>query len=303
MSARPPLRGVLVPVTTAFDPVTGDLAPVPLRDHARACLAAGAHGIVVAGSTGEASLLDEREFRLTVEWLRDVVPSERLLVVGTGRESTRATMAACKVAGDHGADAVLVRAPAYYGSSLSAAALTSHFRRVADASPVPLLVYNMPKYTHVAIADRLLTALVDHPNVAGAKDSSGDLKNFAAYLEAAPQWAHFMGNGGLLYAALELGAAGGILAIANPAPALACAVWEAWAAGDRAAAGAAQERLAPLNKLVVGELGVPGVKAAMDLVGGMGGPVRAPLTDLDARDRDRIAAALRTAGVASPAGD
>jgi len=295
---RPSLRGVLVPVTTPFDPVTGDLAPVPLRANARACLADGADGIVAAGSTGEASLLDETEFRQLVEWLRDVVPPDRAFVVGAGRESTRAAIAACRVAGDAGADAVLVRAPGYYGSSLAPAALTEHFRRIADASPVPVLLYNIPKYTHLALADRLLAALADHENVAGAKDSSGDLKNFAAYVDAAPGWAHFMGSGVLLYAALELGAAGGILAVANPATALACAVWEAWTAGDRSGAGAAQESLTPINKLVVGELGVPGVKAALDIVGRAGGPVRPPLADLGTADRSRIAAALHAGGVA-----
>jgi 4-hydroxy-2-oxoglutarate aldolase len=294
---NPSLRGVLVPVTTPFDPVTGDLAPVPLRENARAYLAAGAAGIVAAGSTGEASLLDETEFRQIVEWLRDVVPPERAFVVGAGRESTRAAVEACRVAGECGADAVLVRAPAYYGSSLSPAALTDHFRRIADASPVPVLLYNIPKYTHLAISDRLLAALADHENVAGAKDSSGDLKNFAAYTQAAPRWAHFMGSGVHLYAALELGAVGGILASANPATALACSVWEAWTAGDRVAAGAAQERLTPVNKLVVGELGVPGVKAALDAVGRAGGPVRPPLANLGATDRDRIATTLKASGV------
>jgi 4-hydroxy-2-oxoglutarate aldolase len=296
--ARSALRGVLVPVTTPFDPVTGDLAPIPLRENARACLADGVDGIVAAGSTGEASLLDEQEFRQLVEWLRDVVPPERAFVVGAGRESTRAAIEACRVAAEYGADAVLVRAPAYYGSSLSAAALTEHYRRIADASPVPVLLYNIPKYTHLALSDRLLAALADHENVAGAKDSSGDLKNFAAYVAAAPRWVHFMGSGVHLYAALELGAAGGILAVANPATALACSVWEAWEAGDRAASGAAQERLTPINKLVVGELGVPGVKAALDAVGRAGGPVRPPLADLGPADRDRVGAALRSGGVA-----
>jgi 4-hydroxy-2-oxoglutarate aldolase len=291
------LRGVLVPVTTPFDPVTGDLAPVPLRENARACLADGAEGIVAAGSTGEASLLDETEFRQLVEWLRDVVPPERVFVVGAGRESTRAAVAACRVAGEFGADAVLVRAPAYYGPSLPPAALTEHFRRIADASPVPVLLYNIPKYTHLAIADRQLAALADHENVVGVKDSSGDLKNFAAYVHATPRWAHFMGSGVHLYAALELGAVGGILAVANPATALTCSIWEAWAAGDRAVAGGAQERLTPINKLVVGELGVPGIKAALDVVGRVGGPVRPPLADVGPADRKRIAEALHAGGV------
>jgi 4-hydroxy-2-oxoglutarate aldolase len=291
------VRGLLVPVTTPFDPVTGDVAPVPLRGNARALLAAGVHGIVAAGSTGEAALLTDDEFRQTVEWLRGVVPDDRLLVVGTGRESTRASVAACRVAAEQGADAVLVRPPAYYGSSLSAPAMVEHFRRIADDSPAPVLIYNIPKYTHVALADQLLATLAGHPNVIGAKDSSGDLKNFAAYRAAAPGWALLMGSGSAFYAALELGAAGGILAVANLAVGLALEVWNRFAAGDRTGAGAAQERLTPLNRGTVGERGVPGVKAAMDLVGLSGGPVRSPLADLGAAERDRVAAVLREAGV------
>lgn len=291
------IRGVLVPVTTPFDPVTGDVAPVPLRANARALLAAGAHGIVATGSTGEAALLSDDEYRQVVEWLRGVVPEDRLLVVGAGRESTRATVAACRVAGEQGADAALVRAPSYYGASLAPAALVDHFRRVADASPVPVLVYHMPKYTHVAITDQMLAALGSHANVIGAKDSSGDLKNFAAYRAAAPGWAMLMGSGSALYAALELGAVGGILAVANFAAPLALEVWNAFAAGDRARAGAAQERLAPVNKGTVGDRGIPGVKAAMDLVGMAGGPVRPPLVDLPPAERERVAALLREGGV------
>jgi 4-hydroxy-2-oxoglutarate aldolase len=290
-------RGLLVPLTTPFDPVTGDIAPVPLRAHARGLLDLGIHGLVAAGSTGESALLTEDEYRQVVEWLRGVVPSDRLLVAGAGRESTRATIAACRVAADLGADAVLVRPPAYFGSTLSGPALADHFRQVADASPVPVLLYNIPKYTHVSIPDQALAALTGHGNIVGAKDSSGDLKNFAAYRAAAPDWALIMGSGSAFYGALELGAAGGILAVANFAPALALEIWEQFAAGTRTRAGAAQERLSPINRATVVERGPAGVKAAMDLVGRSGGPVRPPLVDLSRAERERIAALLKDGGV------
>lgn len=292
------LAGVLVPVTTPFDAVTGELAPVPLRENARALLADGVTGLVAAGSTGEAALLADGEYAQLIGWLRDVVPDDRWLVAGAGRESTRGTVAACAVASERGADAVLVRPPAYYGSGLGLGALVDHYRRIADASPVPVLVYNIPKYTHVMLQDALLAALVGHENVLGAKDSSGDLKNFAAYRQAAPDWALFMGNGSQLYAALELGGAGGVLAVANFATALALEVFQAFAEGDAAGAGAAQERLTPLNRAAVAERGVPGVKAAVDAVGRHGGPVRAPLRDLDADDRATLRAVLAGAGLA-----
>ena len=167
MSERP--RGLLVPLTTPFDPSTGDVAPVHLRDHARTMLGAGAAGIVAAGSTGEASLLSEDEYRQVLEWLRDVVPEDRWLVAGAGRESTRATVAACRAAAEGGANAVLVRAPAYYAPVITAAGLLDHFREVADQSPVPLLLYNFPKYTHVALSEALVSGLASLQNVWGSR--------------------------------------------------------------------------------------------------------------------------------------
>lgn len=300
MKGRP--RGLFVPITTPFDPQTGEIAPVALRDNARAILEAGADGIVAAGSTGEAALLSEQEYRQVLAWLREVVPDDRWLVAGAGRESTRATIAACAVAAEEGADAVLVRPPSYYGSTLSPQALAEHFRTVADQSPIPVLLYNIPKYTHLTLPEALFAALAGHQNVLGAKDSSGDLKLFAAYRAAAPQWALLVGSGSRYYAALELGAAGGILAVACYAAPVARRVGEAFAAGDRASAGAAQEVLTPLNKEVVERFGVPGVKAAMDAAGLVGGPVRPPLADLPEAERARIAELVSRALAGRPHG-
>ena len=287
--------GLLVPITTPFDPASGDVAPVSLRENGRAILDAGANGLVAAGSTGEASLLSEEEFRQVVVWLRDVVPDDRWLIAGTGRESTRGTVAACEAAAEEGADAVLVRSPAYYAPVFTTQGLTDHFRRVADESPVPVLLYNFPKLTHTPISEAIAAGLTSHENIWGIKDSTGDLKNFAMYQEVAPEWSLLMGSGALYYAALEMGAAGAIAAVACFAAAAAASIGEAFAAGDRTAAGAAQELVAPLHTEIVAKRGVPGIKAAMDLVGLAGGPVRSPLADLDSRDRERLAALLQQA--------
>ncbi|HEX9727807.1 MAG TPA: dihydrodipicolinate synthase family protein [Gemmatimonadales bacterium] len=297
-----PFRGLLVPITTPFDRVSGDVAPVALRENARVLLEQGVDGILAAGSTGEAPLLSDEEYRQVVGWLRDVVPDDRLLLAGTGRESTRSTVAACRAAAEEGADAVLVRPPAYFAPSLDGNALIAHFRQVADASPLPVLLYNIPKYTHVSLSEQVVTAFADHENVVGGKDSSGDLKNFAAYRAAAPRWSLFVGSGSHYYAAMELGAVGGILAVSTFAASIAVQVTRAFAAGDRSQAGAAQERLTPLNQAVVGALGVPGVKAAMDVVGLEGGAVRSPLRDLSHHERERIATLLAGAGLAAPEG-
>ncbi len=283
------LAGVLAPITTPFDSATGEVAPVHLRHNVTQLVAAGLDGVVVAGSTGESALLDPDEQRRMVGWVREVLPDKRWLIAGTGGESTRQAVALTRAAATEGADAVLVRPPSYFSSAVSPASLADYYRAVADASPVSVLVYNIPKYTHLPIAAGLLRQLAAHANIVGVKDSSGDAKNLAAYRDAAPQWSVFVGSGSLLYAALELGCDGGILAVACFAAALCAQVFAAFRAGDREGAGKLQERLAPLDREVVGKLGPAGVKAAMDAVGGLyGGPVRPPLAPVAASDRERV---------------
>jgi 4-hydroxy-2-oxoglutarate aldolase len=283
------LTGVLAPITTPFDSATGDIAPVHLRQNVVRLLEAGLQGIVVAGSTGESALLEPDEQRRMVGWVREVMSDRCWLLAGTGGESTRQAVALTRAAAAEGADAVLVRPPAYFSAALTPASLADYYRAVADASPLPVLVYNIPKYTHLPIAAGLLQQLVAHRNIVGVKDSSGDAKNLAAYRDAAPAWSVFVGSGSLLYQALELKCDGGILAVACFAAALAAEIYAAFRAGDRAGAGKLQERLGPLDREVVGKLGPAGVKAAMDAVGLYGGPVRAPLAPVGVSDRQRVA--------------
>lgn len=295
------LSGVIVPIPTPFDAESGEAAPVVLRRVARTLMAAGLDGIAVAGSTGEGELLDERERIQMVEWLRDVVADECILLAGTGAESTRAAVRAAKDAGAAGADAVLVRPPAYFGSLLSPTAFAAHYARLADESPVPVVVYNIPRYTHVALQDSVLRTLAEHENVVGFKDSSGDLKVFSAFHAAAPRLAPLMGSGHLFYPALELGAAGGILAMACFAAESCVSLYKAFRNGDRDLAGAMQERLLPLAREIVGALGPAGIKTAMEIIGLDCGPVRPPLTNLDARTRARVAELLSAAGLKAAA--
>lgn len=290
------LGGVLAPVVTPFDGASGDLAPDALARNIQAHLRAGLSGIVVAGSTGEAALLDEGERARLVELARPHVPSERWLIAGTGAESTRAAVRQACAAAARGADAVLVVAPHYYGSAMTAPALAAHYRAVADASPVPLLLYNIPKYVHFALDPQLVHDLSLHGNIIGIKDSSGDPGLFRAYLAA--QQEHFRvltGHGGSLQEALRLGAAGGVLAVSLLAPSLALDVCTAASHGDETGATAAQLRLGRLNQGIVASLGVPGIKAALGMLGLDGGPVRAPLRSLAAADRSQLRALLADA--------
>jgi 4-hydroxy-2-oxoglutarate aldolase len=288
--------GVLAPIVTTFDPESGELAPVPFRANVRAHMAAGLAGIVVAGSTGEAPLLDEEERARLVEWARPLVPDERWLVAGIGGESTRRTIARARDAADRGADAALVVAPHYYGAAMTPEALATHFRRVADDSPIPVLLYNIPKYAHFTLDPGLVGELARHDNIVGIKDSAGDLKQLGGYLAAqSDRFTVLTGHGGGLYPALEMGAKGGILAVALFAAELAVGLCAAFAAGEKGRAGRAQELLSPLAKGIVAEHGVAGVKAAMDAVGLDGGPVRPPLLPLRPAARAQVEQLVRDA--------
>jgi 4-hydroxy-2-oxoglutarate aldolase len=296
------LGGVLAPVVTTFDDATGELSAIPFRANVRAHLDAGLSGVVVAGSTGEAALLEEHERHRLLEWARAVVPDERWLIAGVGAESTRLTIRRAREAAERGADAALVVAPHYYGAQMTPEALATHFRQVADESPLPLILYNIPKYVHFPIAPGLVQELATHGNVVAIKDSSGDLSQLGAYLNAqSDRFTVLTGSGAGLYAALEMGARGGILAVALFAAPLSVSLCRAFAGGDVAAAGRAQERLVPLARTIVGELGVAGVKAALDLVGLAGGLVRSPLLPLRAAGRERVADLLRAAGLSRAA--
>jgi len=287
------VNGVFAPIPTPFDQASGDVALHQLRRNVSRLLADGVNGIVVSGSTGEAPLLDADEQRRLVATAREAMQDGAWLVAGTGAESTRQTVQLTKAAAEEGADAVLVRPPGYFANAVNPATLAGHFRAVADASPIPVLLYNIPKYTHLPLAAGLLQQLDGHERIAGVKDSSGDLKNLAAYRAAVPSWTVFAGSASLLYAALELGCQGGVIGVACFAPRLCVSLVAAFQNGDRVVAGRMQERVGPLDKEIVGKWGPAGVKAAMDAVGLYGGPPRAPLAPISATDRERIAALVR----------
>jgi 4-hydroxy-2-oxoglutarate aldolase len=294
------LRGVFAPVVTTFHPTTGELDVAAFSANGAAHLAAGMDGLVVTGSTGEAALLDQAERSALIDAARAVVPSDKLLFVGTGAESTRTCLAQTRDAARRGADAVLVVAPHYYSAAMTIDALRQHYRRVADESPVPVVLYSIPKYMHFAIPAELVAELAMHPNVIGIKDSSGQRDLLTAYLAAqSPSFSVVTGNAQLFQHAMQSGARGGILAGALFAGGLAIDIYRAVLAGDDSTGNAAHARFSPLGAKIVGELGVPGVKAAMDAVGLHGGPVRSPLLPVSPAQRAAIEELLRSAELAT----
>jgi 4-hydroxy-2-oxoglutarate aldolase len=296
------LRGVFAPVVTTFHPTTGELDVAAFSANGAAHLAAGMDGLVVTGSTGEAALLDAAERSALIDAARAVVPSDKQLFVGTGAESTRTCLAQTRDAARRGADAVLVVAPHYYSAAMTIDALRQHYRRVADESPVPVVLYSIPKYMHFAIPAELVAELAMHENVIGIKDSSGQRDLLTAYMASqSDTFSVVTGNAQLFQHAMQSGARGGILAGALFAGGLALDIYRSVLSGDESTANAAHSRFSPLGARIVGELGVPGVKAAMDAVGLHGGPVRSPLMPLSPAVRASIEELLRSAELATAA--
>lgn len=294
------IQGILVPATTPFDPVSGDVDLVAFRRNARSWLEKGTAGLVLFGSTGEGQLLDEGERARLLQSLDDVRGEGQLVLAGTGAESTRLAIRLSRGAAAAGADAVLVHPPAYYRPQMTAEALRDHFFAVADASPVPVFLYQVPgAYSGLELQSGLVSRLSRHGNIAGIKDSSGDLRTLGTLVEssASGEFGVLAGSGAILYAALEAGATGGILAVAALATGECVDLYRRKRGGDDGGAGRLQERLAPLHRAVVGRLGVPGVKAGLEMIGLAGGPPRSPLKPLREKERDLVRDALQTAGL------
>jgi 4-hydroxy-2-oxoglutarate aldolase len=256
-------------------------------------MAAGVGGVVALGSNGEAPLLSEDESDRVVGAARDAVPGDRVLIVGTGRESTRETIAASRRAASLGADAVLVRTPSYFKGRMTHEAFVRHYSAVADAVRVPVLLYNYPAVTGVNLLPETIGRLAEHPNIAGVKETGSDAAQFAAYVDqVTSRFAVICGSAPVFYPTLALGATGGILALACVKPGLCVRLFDAFRAGRHDEARRLQREATPLARLVTSSFGVPGLKAAMDLAGFIGGAPRPPLGPAPPQAVDQIKAEM-----------
>ena len=279
-------------MVTVFDRMGEIDAPAISRNVAQ-WIQAGVGGVVALGSNGEAPFIEESEADRVIGAARDSVPRDRVLLVGTGRESTRATIAASARAAALGADAVLVRTPSFYKARMTPDVFVRHYTAVADATPVPVLLYNVPAVTGVNLTADAVGRLASHPNIIGVKETGSDTAQFAAFVAAAPdRFAVIAGSAPTFYPSLCVGATGGILAVSCVLPALCVELHEHFRAGRHDQARALQQRLTPLAKLVTTGLGIAALKKAMDLVGFAGGEPRAPLAPLNADATTQVREAL-----------
>ena len=271
------LRGILLPTTTPFD-ADGHILSPAIRENLRSWSAKGVAGFVVLGSTGERVHLDEREYLQVMETSRAAVSNDFVFIAGAGQQSTVATINKIKKAAQAGADAVLVITPHYYRSAINQGTLGGYYTAVADASPVPLLLYSMPALTGVKIEPETIARLSEHPNIVGVKDSSNDVDGFSETVRMCPDdFAVMSGNGTVLLDALRAGATGGILAVGCAVPEVCVEIFRLFNAGETERASALQSKLTPLAAAVTVRFGIGGLKSALDMAGYHGGVVRAPL--------------------------
>jgi len=283
-----PFAGIYTPIATPFRD-DGTVDERALAANVSRWMTTPLTGLVVLGSNGEAASLEDAEADRVVEIVRAGVPSSRPLIAGTGRESTRATIAATRRAAAAGADAALVRTPSFFKPQMTSDAFVRHFTEVADASPVPVLLYNVTLYTGVNLLPDAVERLAVHPNIVGIKESGSDIGQIAEYVARTPDdFTVLAGSATTLVHALCAGCDGAILALASLAPAECVSMTMLVREKRLDEAAALQRRLMPLARSVGTTYGVPGLKAALELKGYAGGPPRPPLRPVSSEVVDII---------------
>jgi 4-hydroxy-2-oxoglutarate aldolase len=280
-------NGIFPPIPTPF--VDGEVAYDKLAANIEKWGQTGLKGLVVMGSNGEYVYLSEDEKRRLVEKTVELTPEHMLVIAGTGCESTKETIELTRDCADRGAHAALVVTPHYYAGKMNEAAMLAYFTAVADQSPIPVLLYNVPKFTHVNMTFQLVSQLSNHPNIVGIKDSTGNVIQLGEFANnVAADFNLLVGTAGALFGGLALGCAGGVLALANIAPQKCIEIYQLVKAGNFEAAKKLQLKMIPVNQAVTATYGVPGLKTAMDMLGYFGGAPRPPLLPSSEKDKSEI---------------
>ena len=291
---RERLSGVFAPITTPFDE-KGDLLLEELAANIRQLNASRLRGYLVLGTNGEFRSLSTPE---QMEVLRTVVrtaSSDKVIMAGTGAESTSVSIELCEQAARIGAHYGSLITPFFFAKKMTDKPLIQHFVQVADRSPIPVLLYNNPGVTGVTVSTSLVKEVSSHPKIVGMKDSSPG--NLSAYiLHARPGFSLLAGSANFFFTGLLMGAAGGVLSLADAFPEPCCMLYDLGIANRLKEGRELQFQLMELNQKVSGKFGVAGVKAAMDFAGFYGGPPRAPLPPLTLDEKKKLREDLIASG-------
>ena len=275
------LNGLYPPLPTSFKKDEA-LDTVKITENINILCRYDLAGILILGSNGEMVMLDTNEKKKAYDAARKAIPPGKIMITGTGAQSTRETIKLSVMAAESGADAVLVLNPSYYKGQMDGDALVQFYHDVADKSPAPVIIYNMPANSGLDMDAETIIRASEHNNIAGIKDSGGNLIKMASIIQnTRPGFQVLAGSASFLLPALSIGAVGGILALANIAPALCLNIYSSFIRGDMEKAREYQLTAVDLNTAVTRKWGVPALKAAMDHLGMYGGPVRKPLLSLD----------------------
>jgi 4-hydroxy-2-oxoglutarate aldolase len=295
------LSGVFPALTTPFS-ADGSVSVEDIKHNITKYNSTGLAGYVAIGSTGESVLLSRKEVDTILVAVKESAAPGMRLIAGTGAESTAETIDRTKRAAELGYHVALVKTPYYYKPMYKPETFIAHYRRVADASPIPVLLYSVPQFTGVALEALEVGVLAQHPNIIGIKESSGNVQRAAEMLAAAPSsFQLLVGSASMMFPSMVLGAVGSILALASALPELCVALFEAARKGDLEAARALQATILPASKLIVSQNGIPGVKYAMDQAGYRGGIPRQPLLPLHEEQRVAIRELMAKVGAHAPA--
>jgi 4-hydroxy-2-oxoglutarate aldolase len=286
------ISGIFPALVTPFEP-DGAVSLRGVRENIRRYNQTAVAGCVVLGSTGESVMLSREAADSVLAASIEVAAPEKLLIAGTGAESTSETIARTRRAADLGYPAALVKTPYYYKPVYKAETFIRHYRAVADASPIPVLLYSVPQFTGITLETPEILTLAAHPNIVGIKDSSGNIQRAAEIVAGArPDFQVLTGGAAVIYPALAVGARGAILALAAALPEKCAELFLLFESGRHEQAKALQLELAVASKRIVSEQGIAGVKYAMDLRGYNGGLPSLPLLPLAEEKKQSIAAVI-----------
>ncbi len=289
-------KGIFAPIPTPF--VDEEIAFDKLEENVSKWGKTRLAGLVVFGSNGEAPYIDEDEKVLVWSLVRKCLPADKAMIAGAGMESTRATVRLIKKAAQAGADAALVISPSFFKASMKEAALEAYYKDVADSSPIPIFVYNMPGNTALNLSSALVVRLSAHPNIVGVKDSSGNIVQISEILRGVPEdFSVFAGSASFLLPSVVMGAVGGTLATANVVPDMCAELLELGTSGRIVEARKLQKSLLALNAAVTSRFGVAGLKAALDMLGYFGGLPRRPMLPAGEAEKAEIRRILTELGL------
>ncbi len=281
------IKGIFAALTTPFE--GGKIALEKFRENIQKFNRTGLAGYVVMGSTGEAPFVDDEESELLVREARRTASNDKIIIAGCGRDSAEWTVKLASRLAEAGAEAALIKPPYYYKSRMNYEALKAYYTEVADRVKMPVILYNIPQNTQIWLPLELVVELSSHPNIIGLKESGGSLAYLGEVVSrVSPEFVYLTGSGSILYPALEMGARGAILALANVVPELCVRLYELYQAGNREEARKLQYRLIPLNRALTETYGIPAIKYALDLRGYYGGSSRTPLLPPDEKARETI---------------